>query len=271
MLQGLAPRTRNMVTATVSDNSVLTLSHGIAVAQNDLPGHTSFDAFGDASVSSATTYDVWRGPTAIKPGPVALGFQASIVSSSASDSAAGAGLRKLKVIYLDTAGALQHEIVTLNGTTPVLTVAEDVMFVECAHATEVGAYGATAVGNITISNGATVVNAVGVGSNRCTSMHRMVPAGYRMFITAWSCSSAATTSAKHVVFRLRTTSANGDNYPGTFIQRRSMTCLDTAMFVPFEVPLVIPSLAEVKVTAITAGATAATSECNAWLEPNPTD
>ncbi len=254
-------------TAQVRDGAVLTLSHEVSIAQGDVPGHFQMNAFGDLVASGSTVYDVWRGPTAIKPGPVYGGYRGSVVSTNAADSAAGAGVRRVRIQYLNTAGALLTEDVTLNGTTPVLTVATNIMFVECMHSIENGTYGGVAIGDITIRNGATVMNLLAAGGNRCTSAHRMVPLGKTLYITGWAGSSAASTSSKRTVIKLRTTALEEDTlFAGTFLFRSTMVCLDSALYVPFTVPLRVPSLAEIKITANTAGASDVTGEFFGWCE-----
>lgn len=254
-------------TAMIRDGAIVTMSHEVAIAQGDVDNHFQVNAFGEGETGGATIYDVWRGPTAIKPGPVYAGFRGSIVSTSANDTVAGSGIRKLRMQYLNTAGALLTEDIDLNGLTPVLTAATDIMFVECMHSIENGSYGGTAAGNITISNGGTVMNLLPAGGNRCASAHRMAPLNKAMYITGWTASSAALTSAKRTLLHLRSTSLESGLFAGTFLSRSTIVCLDDTLYIPFPIPLRVPSLAEVKITANTAGASAIAGEFFGWCEP----
>lgn len=67
-----------------------------------------------------------------------LGEQGKIVSTSSDDSLDGTGTRKVKIEYFDLTNVLHEEIVTLNGTTPVLTVATDICTILYFDATDNG-------------------------------------------------------------------------------------------------------------------------------------
>lgn len=72
-----------------------------------------------------------------------------IVSSSASDTAAGAGLRTALVIYLDSTGTQKTTTVTLNGTTPV-ALPENILFVQFVRGASSGTVGGNNIGNVSI-------------------------------------------------------------------------------------------------------------------------
>ena len=85
-------------------------------------GHKAFRGFGRrSSLTTATNgNDIWQGAAIKIPFPnQTTGQQMSLVSTSASDASAGSGARTVDVHYLDNLGAEQHEIVTMNGLTPV--------------------------------------------------------------------------------------------------------------------------------------------------------
>lgn len=94
------------------------MSHLYAVSQGDLTGwtHVTFNA-----VSSNVTVPgtIWEPGTFYQflPTPQTL----ELVSSSADDSAAGIGARTVRILGLDANWAVQSEIVTMNGLTPVTT------------------------------------------------------------------------------------------------------------------------------------------------------
>jgi hypothetical protein len=94
-----------------------------------------------------------------------VNFTGSIISSSASDSAAGVGVRTVKIYYIDATGATAGtETVTLNGTTSVPLVASTKCFIEKM---EVLTWGSTGwnVGTITLRNDAVAtVGSIGVGN-----------------------------------------------------------------------------------------------------------
>jgi hypothetical protein len=98
----------------------------------------------------------------------AANAQRSFASSSASDTAAGVGARKVNFTYYTTTGTGPFtETVTLNGVTAVATVATNIRFIEIMEVTEVGSSGAN-VGTITMfvnnTGGGGTVGTIGVGT-----------------------------------------------------------------------------------------------------------
>lgn len=80
------------------------------------------------------------------------GEQVSIVSTSSSDSSSGAGIQKVRLRYFDTNWILNDEIITMNGTTPVLSVATNIFRIEAFEAFRIGNGFIGAVGTITAKN-----------------------------------------------------------------------------------------------------------------------
>lgn len=117
-----------------------------------------------------------------------INSQRSISSSSASDTAAGTGARKVTITYLDQGGGGPFtETITLNGVTSVPTVANNISYIESIVVSEVGATGSN-VGTITLfvnsAGGGGVIGSIGtgnvvagVGDNRTFWAHHYIPAG----------------------------------------------------------------------------------------------
>jgi hypothetical protein len=80
------------------------------------------------------------------------GEQVSIVSTSASDTLAGTNIQKVKLRYYNTSWVLNDEIISLNGTTPVLSIATDILRIESFEAFQVGTGPIGAAGTITAKN-----------------------------------------------------------------------------------------------------------------------
>jgi len=96
--------------------------------------------------------------------------QRSLVSSSAADSAAGTGARQVEITYVNGAMTGQFtETVTLNGLTPVNTVATNIRFIQKMKVVSVGSGGQNA-GTISLYTGlagaGTVIGTIGVGVGR---------------------------------------------------------------------------------------------------------
>ncbi|MGH7177019.1 MAG: hypothetical protein ACREJC_06550 [Tepidisphaeraceae bacterium] len=139
---------------------------------------------GYVATSNPTTTPV-RGTIYIEPSANA---QRSIASSSANDTAAGTGARKVRIRYFPLAltGPMKEEVVTLNGITPVNTVATDICYIERITVEDVGSLGGNA-GTITLFAGLAgaggIVGSIAPGDNQTNWCHHYVSAGYTAFVT----------------------------------------------------------------------------------------
>lgn len=162
------------------------------VARGKITGAQPFGGYGRKVTTGADSGVLW--PNGAYAFPAAAGVQMSVVSTSANDSAAGTGIRTIEIHYLDANLAEQVEALTMNGTTPVLTVATNIRFIQCIHGLTFGG-GKAAAGNISASNGGNTYGYVAVGGTRCTSSVRMVPAGKRLIVTSLYAGSVSGTAA----------------------------------------------------------------------------
>lgn len=143
--------------------------------------------------------------------PAAAGVQMSVVSTSANDTAAGTGIRTVDIHYLDANLAEQMETVTMNGTTPVLTVATNIRFIQCMHMVTYGT-GKSAAGTITASNGGQSYSEIAAGKVRCSSSVRMVPAGKRLLVDVVYGGSVSVTADASVIMEIVTSNFGGHDY-----------------------------------------------------------
>lgn len=114
--------------------------------------------------------------------------QRSLVSTSANDTAAGTGARTVLITYYTSAlGGPYTETVTLNGTTPVNTVASDICFIEKMVVTTVGSGGVNA-GTISLKastgGGGATIWSIATGANQTFGAHHYVPAGKSCYLTS---------------------------------------------------------------------------------------
>lgn len=119
--------------------------------------------------------------------PDGVNAQRSFVSDDAADTSAGTGARKVRLVYYDEElSGPKEEVVTLNGTTPVNTGAEDVAFVELIEVVEVGGGGANA-GAVSLKAGAAgagaTVASIAAGDNRTYSAHHYIGQGRSTKVT----------------------------------------------------------------------------------------
>lgn len=120
-----------------------------------------------------------------------------VVSTSASDTAAGTGARTVRVVYLDASNMEQSVIATMNGTTPV-SIGTGYTFIQYAEVMTVGS-NSTSVGNVTVSstNGAATVattfEMITAGGNKSLSGNYRIPAGKVGYLSSWASSAIGQT------------------------------------------------------------------------------
>lgn len=176
-----------------------------------------------AAGTTITGEDIWRGNdlsnTPAIPGskieiptPAIAGEQMTFISEDDADNGATAtGILTLTMEYIQAVtGEEKIEIITLDGTTPVNTVAEDIMFVNDLCALTVGSNG-VAEGNIRFyrqTDNTRVYGLIEAGGNKYLVPHRMVPGGKTLMNVFWH---AHESNGKRAYTRLRATISKGVN------------------------------------------------------------
>ena len=123
---------------------------------------------------------------------VAVGTQYFIVSTNAADAAAGAGVHKVRIVSLDSAGNQQVTEATLTGTTKV-SIGTGYTAFQWMESSALGSGGGSAaVGNIAIFSGAgaaaaenTTVEQILATGNRSLSGRYTIPTGYKGYLQGW--------------------------------------------------------------------------------------
>jgi hypothetical protein len=132
--------------------------------------------------------------------------QRSIVSASANDTFAGTGARTVKITYLTSAGVLNTETVTLNGTTPVNTVAANICYIEKMEILTAGS-GGVAAGVISLkaatAGGGATIGTIAAGETQTYWAHHYVPAGRTCNITSQWGGHTGTTVGSGATFTIR--------------------------------------------------------------------
>lgn len=214
-------------------------------------GRTRGFFFGSRSGVNNTRVDLWEGPTDRYVFPTAP-IQMQIVSSSASDAAAGTGIRTVTMDYLDTNYMQQTITVTLNGLTPVLTVPTNILRINYFHAASVGSVG-VAVGNISVQSvgGAVTYNIITAGRNVAFTGIFTVPNNAVMgYITHWQYSSGAASGTHFTIIDIEATCHRGELIPRVFITQDQTGTLNGGGSVNYPIPINIPPMADVRLTAI---------------------
>lgn len=213
------------------------------------PGRLRGFVFGRAPVVNNTRVDLWEGPTGTYVFPT-VAQRMAVVSTSASDTLAGTGTQKLMIHYLDSSYAAKTEIVTLNGLTPVNTVATNILRINGVHATQVGT-GLGAAGNISVTNtgGTVTYGYISAGMNTARQAIYTVPAGVTGYISHWQASSGS--SGNHFCqISLRATTHDGILYPGTFLLQDEQGSQNGGDHFTLPIPIPIPAQTDVKISAV---------------------
>lgn len=198
----------------------------IDVASGKIPNHSIMRGLGERESMqvTATGEDIWRGneltpaPTSHTqlPVPPAVGEQMTVVSESVEDKdTTGTGVWTVKIHYIDAAGAEQTEDITMNGTTPVDTVATDIRFVNDMYSTYVDGTG-VAAGHIKIyakSDSGLVYSMIAAGGNKALLTNKMVPVGKKCVLYSWDCQEGQNDKT---AYRIRSTDMNGTLITGVF-------------------------------------------------------
>lgn len=250
------------------DNAALGVDYLTAVGLGKIAGHSRLRTFGQRqSLSTAATGDdVWEGTATTIPRPAAAGEQMTIVSTSVNDTAGGTGVRSVDIHYLDSSGNPQVEIKTLNGTTPVNTVATNIRFINAFHA-ETNGTGGVADGTISIyrtGDATRIYSVITPGGNRALTCAMMVPAG-KTFYCASFCSSGA--SGKPLSVRFRATCTEESVLTDFFLYKDVIFLQDSSHVHDFSIPLAFPALTIMKVTVFSSQVGGAASASIAgWYE-----
>ncbi len=219
------------------------------IAEGNVPNHFSHSSFGRGFNINNTEVPLWEvGGAYIFP---SAPQQMKVVSSSPSDGAGGVGARHVEIHYLDTSYAEHDELVTLNGTAAVNTVATNILRINDFHVTDAGS-SKSAVGNIDIKNLAGTETYSRIAATRNASLQAIwtVPEGMTLYITSWKC-GAFQSSGKISFIMLRTTSDNDAVlHPGLFMHKDIVSLYNNHAVVPFAAPIKVPAGADITITGV---------------------
>lgn len=245
------------------------------VVRGNVPGHKIMKGLGERAniQTTAAGEDVWRGnelsatpaapaSTVLIPSPATAGEQMTVVSEHANDDSGNVGAEAVTIEYLDANGFEQTEVVTMDGTTEVDTVATDIRYVNDFYVSTVGT-NTVAVGNIRIfkqSDNTLVYNMIYEGGNKSLVPHRMVPANKTLYLRGWS---ASETSNKETILRIRADcTPAGERQSGVFLFKG--TIFVNTFFGEMPLHDKIPSFCVAKVSAWSTQVASADTGVNWW-------
>lgn len=199
------------------------------IARGFVPNSRPFSAFGErATVGAVTRNILWETglPDTIT---VPNGIQLSFVST-------GTDTRRFKILYLDGDLESAVEIVTLNGTTPVLTTATDIRFVNLVYSLD-----GFADRTVTGTNAAVTYAIIGPGQVQSNGAVFRVPISKRLMLTSMYAGSTSATADARVTLKIETSFFNGDRFANTSVLHPVMgvglqDTTATLTFDPFPIP-----------------------------------
>ena len=217
------------------------------IAEGNVPNHFSHSSFGRTFSVNQTEVELWEVGGAYKfPGTP---MRMQVVSSSPNDGSSGSGARQVDIYYLDNNYAEQIELITLNGTTPVNTIATNILRINDFHVIDAGS-SKCSEGNIDIRNlaGTEVYSRISATRNASLQAIWTVPDGCTLYLIAWKCGAYLATG-KIAFIMLRTTSDhNGNLTPGLFMHKDIISLYNNHAVIPLAAPIKVPSRADVKLT-----------------------
>ncbi len=237
------------------------------VSRNSVEGLSGFFGFGEKDSIQDLDHevDLWEGTTSNQPIPNQIsGEQMVIFSTDYNDRLNGTGIQKVEIDYLDSIGNEKREIISINGTAWVTTVGTNIRFINGFHSMQVGS-NKTSIGTIAIcSLGSNVIAPIGttavmgttliqscynlISSNKNMSLssQRMIPYNKTFYLSEWTASAANAPTR----LRLRATTIHGTRVSNVFLFTDTTALVYGTYDKKFTVPLNIPSLSMVKVSAM---------------------
>ena len=266
--QGVVALTAAGEIADTAPNLQLAL---IGNAANYYPALFRGQIFGKRSAINDALVDLWEGPTAEYVFPT-VPQQMRLVSSSANDTVAGTGIRKIRLTYLNMHYQSVGITIDLNGTTPVLTLPTDIIRVNFMRAAEVGS-GGKAAGNISLTNvaGTVTYSYIQAGLNLARQAVFTVPDGYAGYVNHWQVSSGSSGNHFCQAFLLAT-SRDGILVPGVFLGQDEQGTQNNGIVINLPIPIPIAARADLKIAAISDASNAnvtALAAIMGWVAPLP--
>lgn len=241
----------------------------VDIAEGNVSGHTPWKKTGfndDVDIGSENLWTV--GGLYVYP---TSAMQMEVVSSSGDDASGGTGIKTVELTYLTSDFTEGSEIITLNGTSTVTTVATNIYRVNNFRAKTVGT-GGKAAGNIDVRHrsGSPIYSRISTNMTRARNSAYTVPKDKKLYVTNITFSVGGILKNEAYTVRF-TTQAKYDNVSGEnldFFMPYSEVLLEDMPFTKeISIPTGIPAGVDINVLA-----TAYTANCmcisilRGWLE-----
>lgn len=197
----------------------------------------------------------------------AAGLQMSIVSTSAQDGPGGTGVRTISLHYLDADLIERDEIITLNGTTPVLTAATNIRWVGEIHLLTYGS-GKAFAGDLTVTNAGTRYKFISAGSRTTRSSAYRVPAGKRLIVHTLYAGAASGSSAARVTIDVVVSMVDSTSFAdaGLLITQGTIALQDSSAILSDGALYAVPAGEIIALRATTDKGATITGGFFGWLE-----
>ena len=258
------------VSHTLNELHVENTPEGWEIARGNVAGKTPIHILGNNDDTSTSFEDMWEAG-GLYVLPAAGGIQMEVRSTGtneANDTADGTGVQQVMIHYLDGGYVERFEFVEMNGATPVDTVATDILRVQNMHSSRVGS-GGVAAETISLEDTTSAVEYTRIRAGINTSLTGVwtVPINKTLYITEWETAAIATNANRTAEFFLRATSSfHGDLLPGIFNVKDISHLTSGQVETFFDLPLKIPSKADVKVTVSSSAAMECACHIEGWYE-----
>lgn len=242
-----------------------------SIAEGDFFGHTGYAKLGYNGDVGAVEEDIIT-QGGVYPWIGAEGAALEVVSDDANDTLSGSGAQKVKITYLDLTYTQQTQTISMAGLTPVPMTDKNILRVNSIRVVQVASHGGKAAGNIVcrlVASPYTVYRQIVAGYTRGRSLTYTVPFGKTLYLTSIAIASGHTTAGKIVRWTDRATVDDTAPTVATNIFQPffEMQTQDASFFRAFEVPVVIPATADLRVSAVSNGAGSFCScALRGWLE-----
>lgn len=203
--------------------------------------------------------------------PAAGGIQMQVVSDSTEDDVGGTGVTGATIMYLDADYVQQTETIIMDGKTPVITTATDILRINHFFAHSVGTNN-YAVGNISLQavGGVTTYSKIAAETNNSLQAIFTIPAGYTGYISHFQINSGVPSLVAYARISLMSTA----NHTGVSVSE-VFTILDTVVLqntnseIIYTIPLTMPEKTDIKVVGAISAATVSTISVGffGWFEP----
>lgn len=153
-----------------------------AIAAGRVTGAESWSRTGHVENLLTTDTNVLVSDSKAVFSPLSAASALEVVSDNVNDTSAGSGARTVLIELIDSTYARVFQVVTLNGTTPVVVPGGPYFFVNRTLVLTAG--GTTNTGNISVrvSGGGALQDYIKAGVSTSRALKYQVPVGYRLII-----------------------------------------------------------------------------------------